>query len=326
MSDTTNTGGDTSVGAGGTQTGAGGGQQSGGTQQTGTQGNGQQGSSGGGQQGSGGQTGTQSSTDQQQTQTQTQGQQGAENGQKAFELPEAYKNAPWASKVKSMDDVYKQLDNLNTAVGKKTVIPDLKTSTPEEREAYYAQTRPKDATAYTIPDDINGFPVTQATKEGVGKIFLDNGISEVQGNAVIKAYNELGKAQISEQFSPDGMKAALQTAFGDQWEGITSATRNTIKGMMSADDQKALDTMPNAYLGVVYRALGNVVKKFGVKETDSAHFGGSGNAGGGDINTQRAGIRAEIAKLGDQPHTIDQANTLRQKLADTYKNDPRIQR
>lgn len=243
-----------------------------------------------------------------------------------FKIPDAYKDKPWASKVKSMDDVFKQLDNLDTLAGKKAIIPDLKNATPEQKEAFYQQLRPKDASAYVIPDEISGFPIAPAVKEGVGKMFLENGISEVQGNAVINAYNEIGKAQVAEQFNPEGMKTQLTEAFGKDWEAITRQTRNTIKGMMTPADQEMLDKMPNNYLAPIYRTLGNVIKKYGIRETDNAHFtGATGSAVAGDMVQQRALIRGEIAKLGDQPHTIDQANALRQKLADTYKNDPRIQ-
>lgn len=243
-----------------------------------------------------------------------------------FKIPDAYKDKPWASKVKSMDDVFKQLDNLDSLAGKKTIIPDLKTATPEQREAFYAQLRGKDASEYVIPDN-PAFPTDPSTKTAVTEMFMKNGISPVQANEIVKSYQELGARQLAHQFDPDGMKTALTQAFGNDWEQVTRQTRNTIKGMMTADDQAILDKMPNNYLAPVYRTLGNIIKKFGVKETDSAHFAGTGNAGGGgDIVAQRAQIRTELNSLAGQPHTIDQANTLRQKLADTYKNDPRIQR
>ena len=243
-----------------------------------------------------------------------------------FKIPDAYKDKPWAAKVKSMDDVFKQLDNLDQLAGKKSIVPDLKTATPEEREAFYAQTRPKDLNAYVIADEINGFPIAPETKEGVRKIFSENGISEVQGNAVIEAYNKLGDAMIKKQFDVEDLKATMKANFGDQGEAVIGKVRNTIKGMMTPEDQAMLDRMPNNYLGPVYRTLGNVIQRFGVKETDTAHFQGAGNAGGTaqDVVTQRAGIRAEIAKLGSQPHTTEEANALRQKLADTYKTDPRL--
>lgn len=247
-----------------------------------------------------------------------------------FRVPDAYKDKPWASKVKNLDDVYKQLDNLDVAVGKKAIIPDLKTATPEQREAFYAQTRPKDIAEYEFPAN-PAFPTTPELNKAVAEMFMKNGVSAVQANEVTKAYQEFGAKQIAQQFDPEGMKTALTQAFGPEWEQVTRQTRNTIKGMMTAEDQAMLDKMPNNYLAPIYRTLGNVVKKFGVKATDTlgGDNPGSGNAGaaGGDsLITQRASIRTELANLGSQPHTVDQANALRQKLADTYKNDPRIQR
>lgn len=243
-----------------------------------------------------------------------------------FKIPDAYKDKPWAAKVKSLDDVYKQLDNLDSLAGKKAIIPDLKTATPEQKEAFYAQLRGKDASEYVIPDN-PAFPTPPELKTAVTEMFMKNGINPVQANEITKSYQQLGADMMAKQFDPEGMKSELTKAFGNDWEQVTRQTRNTIKGMMTPEDQAMLDKMPNNYLAPIYRTLGNVIKKFGVKETDTAHFAGAGNAGGGqDIVAQRAAIRTELSNLGSQPHTIDQANALRQKLADTYKNDPRIQR
>lgn len=242
-----------------------------------------------------------------------------------FKIPDAYKDKPWASKVKSIDDVYKQLDNLDSLAGKKAIIPDLKTATPEQKEAFYAQLRGKDANEYVIPDN-PAFPTTPETKTAVTEMFMKNGISPVQANEITKSYQEFGAKMMAEQFDPEGMKTQLTEAFGKDWEAITRQTRNTIKGMMTPADQAMLDKMPNNYLAPIYRTLGNVIQKYGIRETDAAHFTGAvGSAVAGDMVQQRALIRGELNKLGDQPHTIDQANALRQKLADTYKNDPRIQ-
>lgn len=61
-----------------------------------------------------------------------------------FAIPEAYKDKPWASKVKSHDDLWKQLENTQSLIGKKAIAPDFKTATPQEIEDYYSQMRPAD--------------------------------------------------------------------------------------------------------------------------------------------------------------------------------------
>lgn len=240
-----------------------------------------------------------------------------------FKLPDEYKDKPWAAKVKSQDDLYKQIDNLSTLVGKKAVVPNLKEATPEEREAFYAQLRGKDAGEYVIP--VNpAFPTPPETQPVVAKLFMDNGVSPTQADAIIKGYQELGAKQVAAQFDPDGFKSSMLTAFGSDWEKTTGQVRNTIKGMMNADDQKALDAIPNSQLGVVYRTLGNVIKAYGIKETDSAHFAGSGKAAPTDVTAVRQGLRDQLASLSMRPHTAAEQQQIIAKLNDTYTNDPRL--
>lgn len=241
-----------------------------------------------------------------------------------FKLPDEYKDKPWASKIKTQDDLYKQIDSLNALVGKKAVVPNLKEATPEEREAFYSQLRGKDAAEYVIP--INpAFPTPADTQPVVAKLFMDNGVSPTQADAIIKGYQELGAKQLAEQYNPDGFKAAMTTAFGVDWEKTTGQVRNTIKGMMNADDAKALDTVPNNLLGVVYRTLGNVVKAYGIKETDSAHFATTGKAAPTDVNSLRQGLRDKLNSLSMRPHTSAEQQSIIDELNATYTHDPRLQ-
>ena len=148
-----------------------------------------------------------------------------------FKLPDEYKDKSWAGKVKTQDDLYKQIDNLTALVGKKAVIPNLKDATAEEREAFYSQLRGKDAAEYPIPAH-EAFPTPAETQPLVAKLFMDNGVSPVQAEAIIKGYQDLGAKQLAAQFDPEGMKAAMTAAFGPDWKDTTDKVRNTISTMM----------------------------------------------------------------------------------------------
>lgn len=240
-----------------------------------------------------------------------------------FQLPEEYKDKPWAAKVKSLDDLYKQIDTLDALKGKKSIPPDLAKATPEEREAFYAQLRPASPDEYVFPE--TPLPMPDGMKSAVTDMFMKNGISAVQANEIIKSYNELGRQQTEAMFDPKGFESELEKAFGPDWKGITGNVRNSLKGIMSPEDNTMLDNLPNAYLAVMYRTLGNVVQKYGVKETDQAHFNAPGTAAPTDVNAQRAELRTQMQAMSGRPHTETELNALRQKLADTYKNDPRLQ-
>lgn len=241
-----------------------------------------------------------------------------------FKLPDEYKDKPWASKIKTQDDLYKQIDTLTGLVGKKAVVPNLKDATPEEREAFYSQLRGKDAAEYPMPTNTT-VPIPDDTQPAVAKMFMDNGISPVQAEGFLKEYMGLREKQIAQFYDPEGFKASMQTAFGADWEKTTGQVRNTIKGMMSPEDAKALDGIPNNMLGVVYRTLGNVVKAYGIKETDSAHFASTGKAAPTDVNSMRQGLRDQLTALTMRPHTSAEQQGIIDQLNATYTNDPRLQ-
>ena len=253
----------------------------------------------------------------------------APDGQQSpsFKIPDEYKDKPWAAKVTSEAELWKQLANTQELIGKKSIVPDLKTATPEDREAFYAQMRPADVSEYQFA----GEPVP-ALKEGNAKAMMENGISATQANPVIAKYQELGQAEQEKLFDPEGFKTVMKGAFGDNWEQTTGAAYNNLKAMMSPQDQKMMEALPNPYAALIYRTLGNVdkatqnmMKRYGVKETALAHFSdpAATNNAGGDIEGKRATIRGQLAKLTSGFHTHEQKADLVKQLSDTYTNDPR---
>jgi len=248
-----------------------------------------------------------------------------------FKLPDEYKDKPWAAKVKSQDDLYKQIDNLTTLVGKKSVVPNLKEASPEDKEAFYAQMRGKDAAEYQIPNTTS-VPIPADTQPEVARLFMENGISPVQAEPFLKGYLALREKQIGEFYNPDGFNKAMETAFGPDHKQVTGAVRNTITAMMSPDDAKALDAIPNNLLGVVYRTLGNTIKavddtlkKYGATESFAHLKAPGGQVQQADMNAQRAAWRTELAGLSMRPHEAAEKDAIINKIADSYKNDPRLQ-
>jgi hypothetical protein len=247
-----------------------------------------------------------------------------------WKLPDEWKDKPWASKIKSEADLYKQLDHLNTAVGKKMVVPDLEKATDAEREEYFKQTRPTDGTAYQWGDK----PIDPIVKDGMTESLMKNGVSAYQANNIIKDYQAAEGKLLAEAYNPDVMKQTMEAAFGKEWETVAGQTKQLLTGMMSAEDNALVDNLPNTYIALVYRALGNtvqavnkVLQQYGVKESAAHVLAGSGTPPGQtDVNAIRAAKRAELSKLSSRPHTAQEKQKLITEINDTYKNDPRIVR
>ena len=245
-----------------------------------------------------------------------------------YKIPDAYKDKPWASKIKNEDDLYKQIDNLTSLVGKKLVVPDLTKATDAEREEYYAQLRPKDPSEYVF-----GETTDPIISKGMSESLMKNGVSAVQANAIIADYQAAEKEYLAAQFDPNGIQAAMEPTFGKDWQTITGQTKLMLDKIMSPEDSQLLDNLPNSYISLVYRTLGNtikavesVVQQYGMKET-AAHIlaGGNTPATPVDMTVKREAIRGEIQKMIHRPHTAEEVAAKRKELADTYINDPRLQ-
>lgn len=249
-----------------------------------------------------------------------------------WKLPDDQKEKPWAAKVKSEEDIYKQLDNLTALAGKKSIVPNLSDPnlSKEDKEAFFSQLRGKDATEYPIPEN-PAFATPAEMQPEVAKLFMENGVHPSQAEAIIKGYQDIGAKQVALQFDPEGFKSSMETAFGADWEKNTGAVRNTIKAMMNEADQKALDHIPNNMLGVVYRTLGNTIsavnetlKKYGAKESFAHLQAPGGQIAQTDVGSQRQTWRNELAALTMRPHTEAEKNTIIDKIAGSYSNDPRL--
>jgi hypothetical protein len=237
----------------------------------------------------------------------------------AFVLPEDHKNKSWASKIKTQDDVYKQLDNLSALVGKKEVLPiDYATATPEQIEKYHATLRPESADAYEF-----GEGAEPEFKAAVGDLFLKNGISAYQGSQIIKQVTELSakmvEAQQAANVSADGYLELMGKSFGAQAKQVVAQVEQGYKAFATPEDKAILDGINNNVRVALDRTVFNIMKKFGAEETgkqaETQGIAGSVT----DINVVRVKLRDEFDEMMKRPYTASEYQALKEKLAATYK-------
>lgn len=232
-----------------------------------------------------------------------------------FKLPDAHKDKPWASKIKSQDDVYKTLDNLQTAIGKKSLYP-AADATPEEWDQYLAGMRPEDASVYEFGEGAN-----KEFVEAISPVLLEAGISKHQAGKLIPAYQKFEAAMAEQYTSADGFKAEMVKSFGDKYDATVASIVNEHKQHLSQDDQALMDKIPNQYLGVVYRLTSAMQKAYGANEGGAdAHTQKGGAPIGEDINKVRSELRSQITALETRPHTAQEKQDLVDKLQKTYEN------
>lgn len=230
-----------------------------------------------------------------------------------FAIPDGYKDKPWAAKIKTPDDLWKQLDNTQALVGKKMVVPDWDKADPKEIDEYIGNLRPKDKTAYKFADDV---PEEQRT--AYADMLHDVGIPAYQANKLIEKYMGLEKAQSAKMYDKDGFMAELKASFGDGYEKTSGDTAKVLSAHLNEKDRAALEHIPNQFLGLIYRVAASMQKAYGASEGGAAGEGGAGGASV-DQEANRKRIRGEITALDKKPHTAEDKQKLLDQLTATYK-------
>ena len=191
--------------------------------------------------------------------------EGGDDAPTGFSVPEDYKEKPWASKVKTQEDLWKMADNLQVMVGRKTVVPDFETATPQELESYLAQTRPESPEAYKFDSAEDYQP--SGLEGGFAEAFHKNGVHPAIGNQLIKDLQGVLGEAAKDLYDPDKFLGSMEEAFGNGYEMKTNQARQTIESNLNDTDKKALETMSNEHLAVMYKFANNMNQAYGANES-----------------------------------------------------------
>lgn len=247
----------------------------------------------------------------------------------AFTIPEDYKDRGWASKIKSHDDLWKQLDNLDKLAGKKTIQAiDYATATPEEIAAHHAKIAPKDRAAYEFPNAED--PVSSA----IGDAFIAAGINEHQGKDIIKrlapVLSKMDEESRASLMSEEGYMKLSQAAFGEGFKEAIGKVEATLKTYAPDDASKkvfddltndqriAVDKTIHAIMQAGEERVQKLLKAHGITETGAQAEGATGKVAG-NVEDVRKGIRQKIREMDSRPHTAQEKAALIEKLNQTYK-------
>lgn len=181
---------------------------------------------------------------------------------KEFAVPDEYKDRGWAEKVKSEEDLYKQIDNLSSLVGKKEVHRQPDWEDEQSRNEFVSAMRPDDKADYEIPDTIG-----QDEADFYRDVMHENGISATQAKAIFEKVGELR----AEHFDLDDMIDRQNKMWGKSAAENNKLVNDTL-AQYGGDELKAtVDALPNAMKEQYYSFVANYAKAHGINETDIAH-------------------------------------------------------
>ena len=236
--------------------------------------------------------------------------QEAGSGQSEFELPEDYKEKSWANKIKTQEDLYKQIDNLTELVGKKTISPiDYNTASEEDISAYHKSIVPEEVDAYKFQEDAD-----PEFSKAIVPALQEAGIHPAQLKSLEPAINKIASELVGKQYeadrSEDGYFELTKEAFGDDHKNVVASLEAIYKEHVPEAAKSFLDNATNQERAYIDQTLKSIIdakdaeiakikKDYGVSET--------GAQSEGDPATQRVNIddlisekRKEINELSSK--------------------------
>lgn len=231
-----------------------------------------------------------------------------QGGGQSFAIPEAYRERGWTENLKSMDDVWQKLDNAQSLIGKRIAVPEWDKATPEEINKFYDNLRPKDISGYQIDESI-----PEGERESYSKIFYEAGLAPDQAKNVQDRVLALAKEKYESDRSEDGYKALAKETLGDKYEDVVKSSTEHLRKVLSEDQQKVLDNLPNDAAVTVFKLVDELVKGYKMTEGDAGSHKDDAGAEG-DPKEALAKIDKELQALSRNPsHTQKQRSELVQK-------------
>jgi hypothetical protein len=237
-----------------------------------------------------------------------------------FQIPEEYKEKPYAKDIKSYGDVFKMLDNAQTLIGKKTIgIPDEKSSeedinnfyktlgVPDAPDGYDFETPPVLSEVYgNQAGDMNNefktllhkakLTATQAKE-------LKDGYNDIMQKASEAA--NLKRALVDKDFDDLAVKT-----FGDKKDTTLSTAKQMLTDHAPSEFVDALRDVPNNYLIGFAGVLDNIHTKY--IAADKAPVATSA------VGSDAADLQSQIGAILSNPDFRDPLSLRRPALIAQY--------
>jgi hypothetical protein len=198
----------------------------------------------------------------------------------SFNIPDEYKEAGWAGKINSVDDLWKQHANAQSLIGKKTIGIPTKDSSDEEWQDFNSKMAPAD-TKYDFSNE-----TPQEDKDFYQNMFIKNGINQKAGNEIIKGFNEYMASKIAAQRDPNDFNEKAEKMFGDK--KVLAEVDSVINKYTSEEEQQFIEkSFTNDQLLAVTKIINSIKIDYGIN-LDSKLNSGKEEVGSEAPSSQRA--------------------------------------
>lgn len=180
-------------------------------------------------------------------------------------VPEAFRDRDWLKPIKSQEDLYTQVDNLQKKLGERVpVIPGAEAS-QEEWDTFKASCRPKNAADYEIPVP-EGQERNEAVEGKVKELFHSAGLTPKQAQEISQGFDSLVEEIKGEsaQQDVDFDKLATET-FGERTDKVLANAKEMLRANVPENFKELVEGLPNEQLIIMSSVLDSVHQKY-IKE------------------------------------------------------------
>ena len=228
-------------------------------------------------------------------------------------IPEAYRQAGWATKYKTQDEFFKGIDHMAKTVGAKQVVNGLQVpgenATAEELNAFYAQLgRPESADKYALPEDLTFHEGIDAAaeKQSLADVSFKLGLTNKQAAELAKIYAEKQNETFKESETKIRQKfdEAVLSAFGQDYKANLGLAKRAAKAYDIATtlDNEQLSTNPT-----VLKILAELGKHVGEDSFE-----------GGSSESKETQLE-EALRIQKSPEYINGDKVARRKVREIYQ-------
>lgn len=247
-----------------------------------------------------------------------------------FKIPEAYASKEWAQNIKSSDQVWKEMDNLQSLLGKPRINLLDATATPEQRAEWRSKLMrehlgaPADAAGYepdyTNAPEFKDYKRPEDMDKALKSLMAKHAVPKEFGSELLTAYDRLvvasakKKAEMSAQLAKEdeAFKGTVTKTFGPDAEVKVSAALAGLSKVLPAEAVPMLATLDATGKAM----LAVVADHFSRRYTGEGLLGAAGAGAAGAGETVES-LRAELHKLVADPRIQNQMHpdysALRQK-------------
>lgn len=226
----------------------------------------------------------------------------------AFAIPDQFKDKGWATKVKSVDDLYKLVDSQDALIGKKTIeVPfDYSKATGEEIEKHMAMFRPEKAEEYELKD------MGEEAAE-MSKIFHETGLSKYQADKLSKGLISYSQAKAQAAHGVEQYKALAKEAFGENYEPELAKAEAFLKNAFPKEYDSVIKSLPNKNLIFLQKMASMVQDKYGITDGGAKLLGVGAGAPPANDQEKMDAYWKEMEELSKRNHSMADVQAIQKK-------------